>query len=271
MSDTFSLKDKSIIVTGGTGILGKAFVEAIASQGGNVGILGRNKTVAEERAHHIIKSGGNAIPLIADINSEKELATANKAMLDKFGRIDGLVNAAGGNIPEAIVEPGDDIFSLDMEGLEKAVKLNLWGTVLPTQVFGKTIAQNKSGSIVNISSLSSEKALTKVLGYSLGKSAIDCYTRWMAIELANRYGDALRMNAIMPGFFLTDQNKTLLTNTDGSYTERGRLIIQNTPYKRMGNADELKGVLVWLLSDASRFVTGTIVTVDGGFSAFSGV
>jgi len=271
MSNSFSLQDKSIVVTGGTGVLGKAFVEAIASSGGNVGILGRNKVVAEERAHCISKSGGNAIPLIADINKPEELAAANKAMLDKFGSIHGLVNGAGGNIPEAIVEHSDDIFALDMEALEKAMKLNLWGTVLPTQVFGKTIAQNKSGSIVNISSLSSEKALTKVLGYSLGKSAIDCYTRWMAIELANRYGDALRMNAIMPGFFLTDQNKALLTNADGSYTDRGQLIIQNTPYKRMGNADELKGVLVWLLSDASRFVTGTIVTVDGGFSAFSGV
>lgn len=271
MSDSFSLQDKSIVVTGGTGVLGKAFVEAIASSGGNVGILGRNKTVAEERAHAISRAGGNAIPLIADINQQDDLAAANKAMLDKFGSIDGLVNAAGGNIPEAIVERNDDVFALDMDALEKAMKLNLWGTVLPTQVFGKTIAQNKTGSIVNISSLSSEKALTKVLGYSLGKSAIDCYTRWMAIELANRYGDALRMNAIMPGFFLTDQNKALLTNADGSYTDRAQLIIQNTPYKRMGNADELKGVLVWLLSDASRFVTGTIVTVDGGFSAFSGV
>lgn len=271
MSNSFSLEGKSIVVTGGTGVLGKAFIEAIASAGGNVGILGRNKEVAEERAHCISKSGAKAIPLIADVNKADQLEAANKAMLGRFGNIDGLVNAAGGNIPEAIVEHDDDIFSLDMDALDKAVKLNLWGTVLPTQVFGKTIAHNKTGSIVNISSLSSEKALTKVLGYSLGKSAIDCYTRWMAIELANRYGDALRMNAIMPGFFLTDQNKALLTNADGSYTERGQLIIQNTPYKRMGNAEELKGVLVWLLSDASRFVTGTIVTVDGGFSAFSGV
>ena len=271
MPDSFSLKNKSIVVTGGTGVLGKAFIQAIAAAGGNVGILGRNKEVAEERAHCISSSGGNAIALIADINSEEDLRKANKAMLDKFGSIDGLVNGAGGNIPEAIVENGDDIFSLDMLALEKAVKLNLWGTVLPTQVFGKTIAQNRSGSIVNISSLSSEKALTKVLGYSLGKAAIDCYTRWMAIELASRYGDTLRMNAIMPGFFLTDQNKKLLTNADGSYTDRGQLIIQNTPYKRMGNAEELKGALVWLLSDASKFVTGTIVAVDGGFSAFSGV
>ncbi|RYY68171.1 MAG: SDR family oxidoreductase [Chitinophagaceae bacterium] len=271
MSDSFSLAGKSIVVTGGTGVLGKAFIEAIAMAGGNVGILGRNKIVAEERAHDISNMGAQALPLIADINKKDQLEAANKAMLNKFGSIDGLVNGAGGNIPEAIVQHEDDIFELDMEGLDRAVQLNLWGTVLPTQVFGRTISKNTSGSIVNISSLSSEKALTKVLGYSLAKSAIDCYTRWMAIELANRYGDALRMNAIMPGFFLTDQNKALLTHPDGSYTDRGKLIIQNTPYKRMGNANELKGVLLWLLSDASKFVTGTIVTVDGGFSAFSGV
>ena len=271
MSDTFSLKDRSFVVTGGTGILGNAFIEAIAAEGGNVGILGRNKFVAEERAHAIIEAGGNAMPLIADVTSEKELTAAKNAMLAKFGTINGLVNGAGGNIPEAVVNPGDDIFSLDMDALDKAMKLNLWGTVLPTQIFGRAIAQNKTGSIVNISSVSSPRALTRVLGYSLGKSAIDCYTRWMAVELANRYGDALRMNAIMPGFFLTEQNRVLLTNTDSSYTERGQLIIQNTPYKRMGNANELKGALTWLLSDASRFVTGTIVTVDGGFNAFSGV
>lgn len=271
MQNTFSLEGRSIIVTGGTGILGKSFIEAIAETGGNVGILGRNKIVAEERAHDIIKAGGNAIPLIANVTDSAQLTTAKEIMLAKFGSINGLVNAAGGNIPEAILEPHEDIFSLDMDGLNKVMTLNLWGTVLPTQIFGRSIAENKAGSIVNISSISAAKALTKVLGYSLGKSAIDCYTRWMAVELANRYGDALRMNAIMPGFFLTEQNKTLLTNSDGTYTERGQLIIQHTPYKRMGDADELKGTLLWLLSDASKFVNGIIVTVDGGFSAFSGV
>ena len=271
MSETFSLKGKSIVVTGATGILGKGFVEAIASEGGNVGILGRNKTVAEERAHEVIVAGGNAIPLIADVSDEAQLISAKEKMLAKYGAIDGLVNGAGGNIPEAVVKQGEDIFSLDMNALNKALQLNLFGTLLPTQVFGKSIAQQKSGSIVNVSSASATRAITRVLGYSLGKSAIDCYTRWMAVELANRYGDAIRMNAIMPGFFLTEQNRTLLTNEDGSYTERGGLIIQNTPYKRMGKAEELKGTLVWLLSDASKFVSGTIVAVDGGFMAFSGV
>ena len=266
-----SLENKTIVVTGGTGILGKAFIEAIATEGGNIGIMGRNKVVAEERAHAINANGGNAIPLIADVSKENELVAAKDAMIKKYGAIHGLVNAAGGNIPEAVVKPNEDIFSLNMDALHKALKLNLWGTVLPTQIFGRAIAEQSSGSIVNISSISSTRALTRVLGYSLGKAAVDCYTRWMAVELANRFGDKVRMNAIMPGFFLTEQNKTLLTNEDGSYTERGGLIVQNTPFKRMGEPKELQGVLGWLLSDASKFVTGTIITVDGGFSAFSGV
>ncbi len=266
-----ALQNKSIVVTGGTGILGKAFIDAIAEQGGNIGIMGRNKIVAEERAHAINTNGGNAIPLIADVSKEDELVAAKEAMLKKYGAIHGLVNGAGGNIPEAVVKPGEDIFSMNMSAIEKAVNLNLMGTILPTQIFGKSISEQSTGSIINISSVSSSSALTRVLGYSLGKSAIDCYTRWMAVELANRYGDKIRMNAIMPGFFLTEQNRTLLTNEDGSYTERGGLIIQNTPFKRMGHPNELKGALIWLLSDASKFVTGTIVSVDGGFSAFSGV
>jgi NAD(P)-dependent dehydrogenase (short-subunit alcohol dehydrogenase family) len=271
MSDSFSLKNKSFIVTGGTGVLGKSFVEAIASAGGNIGILGRNKMLAEERAHAVIAAGGNAIALVADITREEELIQANEEMLSCFGRIDGLVNGAGGNIPEAVVQPNSDIFSIDLNAMDKVMKLNLWGTLLTTQIFGRSIAKNKKGSIVNISSVSSSRTLTRVLGYSLAKASVDCYTRWMAVELANRFGDALRMNAIMPGFFLTEQNRTLLTNTNGSYTERGELIVQHTPFKRLGHADELKGALVWLLSDASQFVNGTIITVDGGFNAFSGV
>jgi len=266
----FSLKGKSIIVTGGTGILGNAFIQAISEAGANVGILGRNKKVAEERAHAIHENGGTAIPLIADVTNEEQLSAAHEEFVKKFGHIDGLVNAAGGNIPEAIVQPQQDIFSVDLSGVEKVVKLNLFGTMLPTQVFGRTIA-SKGGSIVNISSVSSVQALTRVLGYSLAKSSIDSYTRWMAVELANRYQDTVRINAIMPGFFLTEQNRTLLTNEDGTYTERGQLIIKNTPFKRMGDPNELKGALVWLLSDASKFVTGITVPVDGGFMAFSGV
>jgi len=146
-----------------------------------------------------------------------------------------------------------------------------WGTLIPTQVFGKAMLNTGTGSIVNISSMSSKRVITRVLGYSMGKAAVDCYTQWFAVELANRFGDKVRMNAIAPGFFLTEQNRTLLTNTDGSYTERGNLVIKQTPFKRFGHTDELIGALQWLLSDASAFVTGTVINVDGGFFVNSGV
>jgi NAD(P)-dependent dehydrogenase (short-subunit alcohol dehydrogenase family) len=266
----FSLKGKSIIVTGATGILGNAFINAIAEAGGNIGILGRNETVANQRANAINENKGNAISLIADVTNEDQLQAAKEVFLKRFGAIDGLVNAAGGNMPEAVIQPDKNIFSANIDAVEKVMKLNLFGTVLPTQVFGNAMEQ-KGGSIVNISSVSSVRALTRVMGYSLAKSSIDSYTRWMSVELANRYGEKIRMNSIMPGFFLTEQNKTLLTKEDGNYTERGNLIIQNTPFKRMGHPDELKGALIWLLSNASSFVTGTSIPVDGGFTAFSGV
>ena len=266
-----NLNGKVIVVTGGTGILGKSFVEGIHRAGGKVAILGRNLQVAEERATQINADGGNALALQADVLSEADLVAACDKIIQHFGRIDGLVNAAGGNIPEAILQPEQDIFALDMNGMRRAMDLNLWGTVLPTQIFGRQIAAGGGGSIVNISSMSAKRVITKVMGYSLGKAAIDCYTQWFAVEMANRYGDKLRMNAIAPGFFLTEQNRALLTQPDGSYTLRGQLVLQNTPYKRFGEAEELNGALIWLLSDESRFVTGAVVNVDGGFSVFSGV
>lgn len=265
-----SLAGKVIVVTGGTGVLGNAFINGIAAAGGTVGILGRNEKVATERADAINKKGGKAMALIADVQNEAQLKIARQKMLDTFGCIDGLVNGAGGNMPEGVLQPGADIFDLNIEGMKKVMELNLWGTLIPTQIFGHDLAQSR-GSIVNISSVSSESAITRVLGYSMAKAAVDSYTRWFAVEAANRFGDKLRMNSLVPGFFLTEQNRTLLTNPDGSYTERGELIIKNTPFKRLGNPDELIGALVWLLSDASSFVTGTTIKVDGGFMAFSGV
>lgn len=271
MEPNFSLAGKVIVVTGGTGILGGAFVEAIAAAGGVVGILGRNEKIANERANAINQKGGQALALIADVTNESQLESACQQMLAAFGKIDGLVNAAGGNMPDAVVQPNQDIFQLNFQALQDVMQLNLMGTVMPTQVFGKAIKKNGSGSIVNISSVVSQLAITKVLGYSMAKSAIDSYTQWFALELANRFGDTIRMNSIAPGFFLTEQNKTLLTNTDGSLTERGQLVIQNTPFKRFGNPEELVGALIWLLSDASKYVTGSKITVDGGFTVFGGV
>jgi NAD(P)-dependent dehydrogenase (short-subunit alcohol dehydrogenase family) len=269
--DIFSLKDKVIIVTGATGVLGYSFIKAISQAGAIVGVLGRNKKVANERASEIITAGGKAIALIADVQHEDALNTACQKVLDNFGKIDGLVNAAGGNVPEAVLQPEQDIFSMNLDGMRKAMDVNLWGTVLPTLVFGKAIAENGSGSIVNISSVSVPRTLTKVLGYSMGKSAVESFNKWMAVELANRYADKIRMNALVPGFFLTEQNRALLTNEDGTYTSRGNAVIQQTPFKRFGNPDELVGALIWMLSDASKFVTGTTITVDGGFNVFSGV
>ncbi len=267
----FSLEGKVIVVTGGTGILGEAFINGITQAGGAVGILGRNHKIADERTRFIQQKGGHAISLIADVTNEQQLSDACEKMLSAFGKIDGLVNAAGGNMPQAVLQPEEDIFTLNMPALQQVMQLNLFGSLLPTQVFGKAIKNNGAGSIVNISSMAAQHAITKVLGYSLAKAAIDCYTKWFAVELAKRYGDKIRMNAIAPGFFLTEQNRILLTKEDGSLTERGNLVISKTPFNRFGNPDELTGALVWLLSDASKFVTGSNITVDGGFSIFGGV
>jgi NAD(P)-dependent dehydrogenase (short-subunit alcohol dehydrogenase family) len=269
--DNFSLKDKVILVTGGTGILGDAFIKGIAAAGGIVGILGRNEKIARERADAVNAGGGQAIALITDVMKEADLIAARDKVIDTYGRIDGLVNGAGGNMPGGVIQPDQDIFTMSMEGMRQVMDLNLWGTLIPTQVFGEVMAKGGKGSIVNISSMASQQAITKVLGYSMAKAAVDSYTKWFAVEAANRYGDAIRMNAIAPGFFLTEQNRTLLTQPDGSYTERGNLVLKNTPFKRFGQAEELIGALVWLLSDASAFVTGTVINVDGGFSIFSGV
>jgi NAD(P)-dependent dehydrogenase (short-subunit alcohol dehydrogenase family) len=270
MEQSFSLEGKVIVVTGGTGILGNSFVNAIVEAGGAVGILGRNAEIANERADAINKNGGKAIALIADAMDEAQLIAAREKVIAAFGKIDGLVNAAGGNMPDGVLQPDEDIFSMKMDGMKKVLDLNLWGTLIPTQIFGEAIAKTGRGSIVNISSMNSKKAVTKVLGYNMGKAAVDCYTQWFAVELANRYGDKIRMNALAPGFFLTEQNRNLLTTPDG-FTSRGQSVIKQTPFKRFGDPDELKGALVWLLSDASQFVTGAMICVDGGFSIFSGV
>ncbi|MBS1524260.1 MAG: SDR family oxidoreductase [Bacteroidetes bacterium] len=271
MKDKFSLAGKAIIVTGGTGILGNSFIRGIVEAGGAVGILGRNEAVANERANMINHIGGKAVPLVADVMNEKQLLNARTKMLETFGRIDGLVNGAGGNSPEGVVQNDDNLFEMNIAGMKKVMDINIWGTIIPTQVFGEAIAATGKGSIVNISSMNSKRAITKLLGYNMGKAAVDCYNQWFAVELAKRYGETIRMNAIAPGFFLTEQNMSLHTKPDGSYTERAESVIRQTPFKRFGHPDELIGALVWLLSDASQFVTGAMICVDGGFSVFGGV
>lgn len=266
----FSLQEKVIVVTGATGILGESFVEGLTEMGAKVVLIGRNEEVGLQRVEAVNASGGEALFIKADVLSRPDLEAAREAAIKKWGRIDGLVNGAGGNIPEAVIAPDADVFEINMDALKRAFDLNLYGTILPTSVFGKAMATQSRGSIVNISSMAAQSAITRVLGYSMAKAAVDNFTRWMCVELANRYGDAMRINAIAPGFFVTNQNRLLLTTTDG-YTSRGEAVINNTPFKRFGNPEELVGTLIWLLSDASKFVSGEVVCVDGGFNVFSGV
>lgn len=271
MSGLFSLTGKVIVITGGTGVLGSSFVNAVIEAGGTAIITGRDEQKCTARAAEVTNAGGSAFGMAANVLEEAELVRIRERVLEKYGRIDGLVNAAGGNVPEAIVENDADIFAMNIDGMKQALTLNLWGTIIPTQVFGAAMAEGGKGSIVNISSVSPKAAITKVLGYSMGKAAIDMYTKWFAVEVANRFGDKIRVNSIVPGFFLTSQNKNLLTEADGSYKARAHAILKNTPFKRFGKPEELAGALIYLLSDASAFVTGSEIVVDGGFTKFSGV
>lgn len=269
--DTFSLKGKVIVVTGGTGVLGKSFIEAIAEAGGKIAVLGRNKEKADDRVKMAEKLGTEALAVVANVLDEQQVIAAKNTILAHFGTIDGLVNAAGGNIPGATINLGDDLFSSEISDTIKAIELNLYGTIIPTQVFGQIIAEKGKGSIINISSLAASRSITRVLGYTVAKHGIDGYTKWMATELSLRYGDKVRINAIAPGVFLTEQNRTLLTNPDGTFTERAQKFVSNTPYSRLGDPQELAGTLVYLLSDASGFVNGETIFVDGGFNAWCGV
>jgi NAD(P)-dependent dehydrogenase (short-subunit alcohol dehydrogenase family) len=267
----FSLKGKVAVVTGGTGILGTAFCEGLAEAGAKVVIIGRRKELGEEKANNLKKKGFEAFAVSADVLDLDQLEKAKDSILKAFGTIDILVNGAGGNMPGATIMPDKTIFDINILDLKAVLDLNLLGTIYPTQVFGKVMADNKKGAIVNISSMTAVQAQTRVMGYAVAKTAIDGYTRWMSMEMALKFGEGIRVNALAPGYFLTEQNLRLLTNEDGSLTERGQLIIQNTPYKRFGRPEELVGTLIWLASDASAFVSGVVVPVDGGFIAWNGI
>lgn len=271
MIKEFDLSGKTAIVTGGTGVLGGAMSKALARAGANVGILGRSETKGRKKVNEITENGGNAMLLIADVLDNDSLAKAREKVLGEWGSIDILVNAAGGNMPDATVMPEQSIFDLSEEAVEKVVGLNFLGSFYTTQIFAKPMIEQKKGSIVNISSMAAERPMTRVMGYAASKAAIDNYTKWLATELATKYGEGLRVNAIAPGFFIGEQNHDLLLNEDDSLTQRGQTIIDHTPMNRFGDPDDLSGALVWLCSDAASFVTGVVVPVDGGFSAFSGV
>lgn len=269
MANLFCVKDKVVIITGGAGILGKGIAKHLATEGAKIVILDRAIESGKQIVTEIKETGGEATFFLTDVLDKEVLEQNKKDILTKYGRIDALLNAAGGNMAGATIAPDKTIFDLDIEAFRKVVDLNLFGTVLPTVVFAETMASQKEGTIVNFSSESALRPLTRVVGYGAAKAAISNLTKYLAGELAIKFGEGLRVNAIAPGFFLTEQNRALMTNPDGSYTPRAESVIAHTPFRRLGTPDELYGTIQYLISEASKFVTGTVAIVDGGFDAFS--
>ena len=269
MNKLFSVKDKVVIITGGAGILGRGIAEYLASEGAKIVILDREEKAGSELVENIKGQGGEAVFFLTDVLDKDTLEQNKKDILTKYGRIDVLLNAAGGNMPGATIPPDKTIFDLQIDAFKKVVDLNLFGTVLPTMVFAEAMVAQKQGCIVNFSSESSLRPLTRVVGYGTAKAAVSNFTKYMAAELSTKFGEGLRVNAIAPGFFLTDQNRALLTNPDGSLTDRSKTILAHTPFNRFGKPEDLYGTIQYLISDASKFVTGTVAIIDGGFDAFS--
>ncbi|WP_373517463.1 SDR family oxidoreductase [Pricia sp.] len=267
----FEINNKIAIITGASGALAGSVAKSLASAGVKLALLSRKESSLQFLMDEITKSGGRAKAYEADILDEVSLQKAKLQIMNDFGRIDILLNIAGGNLPGATIAPDKTIFNLSMDDFKKVTDLNLNGTVLPSLVFGKTMADQKAGVIINYSSMAVERVITRVAGYSASKAAMENFTRWMAVEMATKFGEGVRVNAIAPGFFIGKQNKALLTNENGSYTQRGQDIIRNTPMGRFGDAEELNGAIHFLCSDAAKFITGIVLPVDGGFSAFSGV
>ena len=269
--DLFSLAGKIAVITGGAGTLGSEMARGLGAHGATVILLGRTESSLRERVDTLREESINADYEVADVLDRSALEMSRDRVIEIHGHVDILVNAAGGNLPGATIPEDASPFDLDIRDFRSVIDLNLTGTVLPTLIFAEGMVNVDNGSVINLSSMASTRTITRVVGYSAAKAGIDNFTRWMAVELAIRYQDRIRVNAIAPGFFLGEQNRTLLTNSDGSLTSRGETIVRQTPMRRLGEPEELVSTVVWLCSDHSRFVTGITVPVDGGFSAFSGV
>ncbi|MDR0825473.1 MAG: SDR family oxidoreductase [Prevotella sp.] len=265
----FDIQGKVIVITGGCGILGSSMAQYLASEGAKVVVLDRNADGGKALIDKIKSNGGDAAFLSTDVLNKEILEQNCGDILKIYGKIDVLVNAAGGNMAGATIAPDKTVFDLEIDAFKKVVDLNLFGTVLPTMVFAKAMVDNGAGNIINIASESALRPLTRVAGYGAAKAAVANFTKYMAGELALKFGAEFRVNAMAPGFFITEQNRALLLNPDGSYTDRSRTILAHTPYNRFGEAEELLGSLHYLISDASKFVTGIVLVIDGGFDAFS--
>ncbi|MEM9142525.1 MAG: SDR family oxidoreductase [Bacteroidota bacterium] len=268
---TFDISEKVAIITGASGALARSIAKSLANSGTKLVLLTRSPDSLEGFIGELKALGADVGSYPADILSENSLEEVRAQILKDFGRIDILLNSAGGNLPGATIAPEETVFDMSIENFKKVTDLNLNGTVLPSLVFGKVMAEQKTGSIINYSSMAVDRAITRVAGYSASKAAMENFTRWLAVEMARKFGDGIRVNAIAPGFFIGNQNRNLLIRPDGSYTERGHAIIRNTPMGRFGEAEELNGAIHFLCSDAARFITGAVLPIDGGFSAFSGV
>ncbi|WP_462374387.1 SDR family oxidoreductase [Segatella buccae] len=269
MNSLFNIKDYVVVITGGTGVLGRAIAKYLALEGAKVAIMGRKEEVGHAIVDDICKAGGEASFYKTDVMDQTVVEQNCQDILDRYGRIDTLLNAAGGNQPGATIPPDQTFFDLDAAQFQKVLNLNLTGTVIPTQVFLKPMVEAGKGSIINFSSMAAFRPMTRVCGYAAAKAGISNFTAYMATECAKKFGEGIRVNAIAPGFFITEQNRSLLTNPDGSYTQRGQDVIRQTPFGRMGDPEELCGTIHYLMSDAAKFVTGTVAVVDGGFNCFA--
>ena len=268
--NSLDLTGRIAVVSGGYGVLGASLASGLAAAGARVAILGRRRDAAEAKAEEIRATGAEAMVIVADVLDDTEVRAARDEVLREWGRVDILINAAGGNVMRARND-NRSIFEVPLDAFDEVLRLNLHGTVIPALAFAETMAEQRAGCMVNISSMAASRVLSGVLGYSIAKTGIDSFTRWMSVELARKHGDGLRVNAIVPGFFVTTQNRKVLINEDGSYTDRSNNIIAHTPMGRFGRPEELIGVVQWLCSDAASFVTGAVIPVDGGYSLFSGV
>jgi NAD(P)-dependent dehydrogenase (short-subunit alcohol dehydrogenase family) len=265
----FNIEKKVVVITGGCGILGSCIASYLAGEGANIVILDRDKARGMDLAASIKGKGGECVFLESDVLNKEILEQNREEIVGKYGAIDVLINAAGGNMPGATITPDQTIFDLKMEDFQKVVDLNLHGTVLPTLVFTHAMVGKREGNIINFASEAAIRPMTRVAGYAAAKAAVANFTKYMATELALKFGNGFRVNALVPGFFITEQNRALLTNPDGSYTSRGEAVIAHTPFRRFGEPEDLLGAVHYLMSDASRFVTGTTLVVDGGFDAFA--
>ena len=267
---SFDLSGRTAVVTGGYGVLGGSMAAALARAGARVAILGRRRETAESKVAELRAAGADAMALIADVLDEASLRAAADHAIDRWGRVDILLNTAGGNVARARTD-GKPAFSMPVDAFDEVVRLNLHGTIVPSMVFAERMAAAGKGVIINISSMAATQAISGVLGYSVAKAAIDNFTKWLAVDMARKFGGGIRVNAIAPGFFISSQNRAVLLTDDGGYTARSKAIIARTPMGRFGDAHELDGVLQFLCSDAASFITGTVIPVDGGFSADTGV